>query len=104
MPFRLIVNRLLSGAKERLPPQLLISYPCQNDRVVSIIGDALDRLRVQRRPSLALDDLSFALRLDQQVTRTGRDVVEPIHVNQARSHIKKKRLIVGIERVERLRI
>src|SRR5438045_3826678 len=44
---------------------LFVPDPGKDDGALSIIGDALDRARVQRRPALTFDDLALALGLKE---------------------------------------
>src|SRR5437773_11460105 len=99
-----ISGKLVSVLTNPIPRdcQSFFPHPRQDDRALSIIGEALDRLGAQRRPALAFHDFTFALGLDEQIPRAGRHVLEAVHVDEMRSHIKKERLVIRVEGIEPL--
>src|SRR5687768_2857534 len=69
-----------------------LPYSHQNHRLLPIISHARERLRPERRPALAFQDLAFPGRLDEQIPRGHRHFLEPVHIDQPRSHIEEERL------------
>src|ERR1041385_3728080 len=74
----------------------------KNDRSMTIIGHSKDAMRTTRGPAHAFFDFLFFPWLDEDVAGLERQIVNLTGVNQSRVRIKKKRLIVRIERIKKL--
>src|SRR3954467_1927186 len=82
--------------------KLQIIDPQERDRLVPIILQAHDRAGFQRLPLRAVERGRFVARLDENVSRVYRHICHPRDINDRIANVEQKRLIVGVDGVERI--